>query len=132
MPRPPHCRRIEQNPSIIDFGPLGVVENPLGPVVITIDEFEALRLADFLGLYQEQAAQRMGVSRPTFSRIVDSARHKVAEALVSGRRLRIEGGIVAPFATDACPRKRRCLRCRWRENDLQPREDFVPQGEEEP
>jgi predicted DNA-binding protein (UPF0251 family)/predicted Fe-Mo cluster-binding NifX family protein len=66
----------------------------LDETVLTLDEFEALRLADLDGLYQEQAAESMGVSRPTFSRIMDTAHHKVADALVHGKALRIEGGPV--------------------------------------
>lgn len=61
---------------------------------MTLDEFEAIRLADLNGLYQEQAAVEMRVSRPTFSRIVDSAHRKLADALVHGKVLRIEGGPV--------------------------------------
>ena len=70
---------------------------------MTLDEFEALRLADLDGLYQEQAAERMNVSRSTFSRIVDSARRKVADALVHGKALRMEGGPVR-VAGDRCCR----------------------------
>jgi predicted DNA-binding protein (UPF0251 family) len=66
----------------------------LEEVLMTLDEFEALRLADLEGLYQEKAAARMGVSRPTFSRIVESAHRKIADALVHGKALRIEGGPV--------------------------------------
>jgi hypothetical protein len=61
---------------------------------MTLDEFEALRLADLEGRYQEQAAERMGVSRSTFGRIVDSAHRKVAEVLIEGKALRIQGGPV--------------------------------------
>lgn len=61
---------------------------------MTLDEFEAMRLADLDRLYQEQAAQQMNVSRPTFSRIIDSAHRKIADALVHGKALRIEGGPV--------------------------------------
>ena len=63
-------------------------------VVMTLDEFEAIRLADLDDLYHEQAAEEMRVSRPTFSRIIDSAHAKVADALVHGKALRIEGGPV--------------------------------------
>jgi predicted DNA-binding protein (UPF0251 family) len=73
-------------------------------VAITLDEFEALRLADLEGLYQEQAAAQMGVSRPTFSRIVDAARRKVADALVHGKVLRIEGGAVTASDRPRCCR----------------------------
>jgi predicted DNA-binding protein (UPF0251 family) len=64
----------------------------LGEVVLTVDELEALRLADFESMYHEQAAKQMDVSRQTFGRIISSARHKVAEALVEGKALRIDGG----------------------------------------
>jgi predicted DNA-binding protein (UPF0251 family) len=74
-------------------------------VLMTLDEFEALRLADLDGLYQEEAAERMNVSRPTFGRIVDSARRKVADALVHGKALRMEGG---PVEVE----ERRC--CQWK------------------
>jgi predicted DNA-binding protein (UPF0251 family) len=61
---------------------------------MTLDEFEALRLADLDGLYQEQAADAMNVSRPTFGRVLETARRKMADALVHGKALRIEGGTV--------------------------------------
>ena len=70
-------------------------------VVVTLDEFEAIRLADLDGLYQEQAAACMNVSRATFSRIVASAHKKLADALVHGKAVRIEGG----------PVRREGLRC---------------------
>ena len=63
-------------------------------VVMTLDEFEALRLSDLEGLYQEQAAAQMNVSRATFGRILRSAHRKVADAIVHGKAMRIEGGPV--------------------------------------
>jgi predicted DNA-binding protein (UPF0251 family) len=80
----------------------------LEEVVLSVDELEALRLADLEGLYQDAAAARMGVSRPTFARIVEASRRKVAEALVRGRALRVGGGPVAfvgerRFRCGACP-----------------------------
>ncbi len=80
----------------------------LEEVALSVDEFEALRLADLEGLYQDAAAARMGVSRPTFARIVESSRRKVAEALVHGRALRIAGGPVAFVGQ----RQFRCEGCR--------------------
>ena len=70
---------------------------------MSLDEFEALRLADLDGLYQEQAAKQMQVSRTTFSRIIEAAHRKMADALVHGKALRIEGGPVQVS-------KRRCCR----------------------
>ena len=69
----------------------------LEEVVVAVDELEAMRLADVDGLYYEEAADRMGVSRRTFGRIIDSARKKVTQALIQGMALRIEGGV--PCAT---------------------------------
>lgn len=66
----------------------------LKELVLEIDELEAIRLADWEGLYQEQAAEQMKISRQTFGRIVSSARKKVAQALVEGMSIRIEGGDV--------------------------------------
>lgn len=68
-----------------------------GEVVLGLDEFEALRLADHEGLYQEAGAQRMGVSRQTFARILDEAHHKLALVLVEGLALRIDGGPARPY-----------------------------------
>lgn len=76
------------------FKPAGIPMRDLEEVVMTLDEFEALRLADLDGLYQEQAAEQMNVSRPTFSRVIESAHRKLADALVHGKALRIEGGPV--------------------------------------
>jgi len=64
----------------------------LEEVVLTVDEFEAVRLGDLEGMYHADAATRMGVSRQTFGRIIGAARQKIAEALVVGKVLRIEGG----------------------------------------
>jgi len=70
---------------------------------MTLDEFESLRLADLEGLYQEEASARMKVSRSTFSRIVETARRKVADALVHGKVLVIEGGQVRQSPRRCCP-----------------------------
>ncbi|MFA6242974.1 MAG: DUF134 domain-containing protein [Candidatus Hydrogenedentales bacterium] len=107
MPRPVCCRRIGVEPGCRAFKPLGIPAGGLERIVLGLDEFEALRLADLEGLYQGDAAERMGVSRATFGRIVEVARRKVAEALVHGRLLLIEGGEVTlsesrEFACRAC------------------------------
>jgi len=79
----------------------------LEEIVLAVDEFEAIRLADLEGLYQEQVAERMGVSRQTIGRILEIARKKVADALVNGKVLRIEGGA---FVTEGL-RQFGCLGC---------------------
>jgi predicted DNA-binding protein (UPF0251 family) len=90
------------------FKPRGIPLSTLEEVVLSVDEFEAIRLADLEGLYQEQAAERMKVSRQTFGRIVETARRKVAEALVEGKALKIEGGEVEM----ASMRRFRCEGCK--------------------
>lgn len=107
MPRPKCCRRVGRLPVCPVFKPAGVPASSLREVSLTVDEFEALRLADYEGLYQEQAAGQMGVSRQTFGRIVEAARKKVAQALVEGCALRIEGGEIEmaeirAFECDGC------------------------------
>jgi len=95
MSRPPIARILGSAIPRRGFRPYGAAGVSADDVVLTFDEAEALRLADLQGLYQQAAAQRMGVSRPTFSRIVESARRKTADALLNGKKLRIAGGVVA-------------------------------------
>jgi len=94
MARPYCSRRLNACPPIEEFVPFEKEGVRREPVLLSLDEFEALRLADYLGLYHEDAGQQMGVSRPTFSRIIEQARHKVAMALVEGQPIRIAGGPV--------------------------------------
>ncbi len=102
MPRPCCRRRIAGQPAAAVFKPIGIPMHGLEEVVMTLDEFEAVRLADLNGLYQAQAATEMGVSRPTFSRIVESAHRKLADALTHGKALRIEGGPVTRGRRRCC------------------------------
>lgn len=92
MPRPQTDRRVLGAPRTTFFKPAGIPARELEEVTLTLDEFEAIRLADYEGLYQEAAALRMGVSRQTFGRIVEAARKRVADAIVNGKALRVEGG----------------------------------------
>jgi len=77
------------------FKPRGIPASQLEEVVLSLDEFEAIRLADFEGLYQEDGARKMNISRQTFGRIIDSAHRKIADVLVNGKALKIEGGEVS-------------------------------------
>ena len=90
MPRPFRCRRIEQLPVYRSFSPddITATEN----VLMSVDEFEALRLLDDEGLTQEACAARMNIARTTVTAIYESARKKIADALVNGKRLLITGG----------------------------------------
>lgn len=92
MPRPIRCRRIRFNPDVTYFKPRGIPLRQLDEVILGIDEFEAVRLKDLEGLEQEACAKKMNVSQPTFHRIVLSARKKIAEAIIKGKAIRIEGG----------------------------------------
>jgi hypothetical protein len=88
---------------------------------LRLDELEALRLADLEGLYQEAAAERMGVSRPTFARILARARSTVARALIEERLLVVEDGPVVAWPAEPLPcpvhgggpRRGRGCRCRY-------------------
>ena len=94
MPRPRQCRRVAQLPRATYYKPRGVPLRALESVTLTVDELEAIRLADLEGLYQAEAARRMNVSRQTFGRVLDAAHAKVANALVNGKALSIAGGPV--------------------------------------
>ena len=92
MARPVNRRVIEKPPIMEGFKPFGIPMHDLEPVVLLFEEFEALRLADYLALSHRDGARRMNVSRPTFTRICDKARRTLATALVEGKALFIEGG----------------------------------------
>lgn len=85
------------------FKPAGISIYDLKETILTLDEFETIRLVDLEGLYQEDAAKEMRISRATLGRILETAHRKIADALVHGHLLRIEGGQV-----NAGPR--RCCR----------------------
>jgi predicted DNA-binding protein (UPF0251 family)/predicted Fe-Mo cluster-binding NifX family protein len=92
VPRPACERRLAAAIAPRILKPAGIPARELEEVVLGFDEAEALRLADLEGLYQDAAARSMGVSRPTFGRILESARRKAADAILNGKALRIEGG----------------------------------------
>jgi uncharacterized protein len=94
MTRPCIFRNVYDTPRVSCFKPKGVPLSTLETVPLGLDELEAVRLADLEGLYQEEAAVKMGISRQTFGNIVESARKKIADALVHGKALMIEGGPV--------------------------------------
>jgi predicted DNA-binding protein (UPF0251 family) len=94
MPRPKKCRWISSQPGVNYFKPRGIPLRMLEEICVERDELEAMRLADWESLSHEHAAERMNVSRATFGRIVAKGRKKVADALVHGKAIRIEGGEV--------------------------------------
>lgn len=90
MPRPQRCRRICREPEYTRFTPEGI--GPGEEILLTLDEFEAIRLIDHLGRTHEECARQMEVSRTTVTEIYESARRKIADCLVRGTPLRIAGG----------------------------------------
>lgn len=94
MARPEKNRNVLTPPSFNNFKPSGVRAVELQQVMLTLDEYEALRLADYDGLDHQQAAKKMDISRPTFSRLIAKARQKMAEFIIEGKSLQIEGGAV--------------------------------------
>ena len=92
MPRPKKERVVVAPPLFNRFKPAGIRGSVLQRLELTIDEFEAIRLADYLGYNHLEASKIMKISRSTFSRLVDSARRKVAEFIIEGKELFIEGG----------------------------------------
>lgn len=90
--RPPRRRRVAFIPKITYFKPAGIPLRILEEVCFSVEEAEAIRLKDLEGLEQEQCAEKMNISRPTFHRVLRSARQKTADALLKGKAIRIEGG----------------------------------------
>lgn len=92
MPRPCKRRRICAMPGSISFAPKDRMCCNAEPIIMTLDEYEAIRLMDLLGYTQEEAAASMDVARTTVQAIYESARRKLAQSLCESRELRIEGG----------------------------------------
>lgn len=109
MPRPPKCRRVTGRPVADYFKPAGIPVRDLELRTLALDGLEVLRLVDCEGLDQDEAARRMEVSRPTVTRILQKARKTVADMIVHGLALRIEGGYVTQHTEPKCvdPRPRR-------------------------
>jgi len=92
MPRPRKFRRVCHVPLINLYGPLTKVLTDNEPVIMSVEEYETIRLIDLDGLTQEECAIRMDVARTTVQKIYSDAREKIAKSLVNGDVLRIEGG----------------------------------------
>ena len=92
MPRPPKCRRVGYLPNVTFFKPAGIPLRSLDAVCLSFEEAEAIRLKDWEGLEQGESARRMNISRSTFQRILASARRKLADAVLHGKAMRIDGG----------------------------------------
>lgn len=114
MARPRKRRIVAFSPDISYFKPRGIPMMDLEEVSLTIDEREALRLADLEDMSHEQGGQAMGVSRATFGRIVQRARRVIADALINGKAINVEGG---NYRLLSAKRLFQCRQCdhRWEE-----------------
>lgn len=108
MARPQRCRRICNEPEFTGFSPDKATERE--PVILTLDEFEVIRLVDLEKQTHEQAAKQMEIARSTVTEIYESARYKIADSLVNGYRLLISGGNyrLCDGSPSWCYRERRC------------------------
>lgn len=116
MPRPKKCRMVGFLPSNPCFHP--VLENA-DEIILSIEEVETIRLSDYLDMDQDAAAESMNVSRGTFQRMINTAHQKVADALLHGKTIRIEGGNYEILSNRVCckEKSRSCKggRCNKRE-----------------
>ena len=105
VPRPTKLRQVTGIPAVTFFKPAGVPMGALEMVTLAIEEVEAIRLKDIEDLHQEECAQRMGISRATFHTVLKSARGKLADAILNGKAIQVQGGTVAfPGARFRCRR----------------------------
>jgi len=95
MSRPQRTKLVKFMPCIKGFKPFGRNRGQQQLVILTVDEFEVIRLLDYIGLSQEEAATEMQISRPTLTRIYEHARNSIAKAFVEGASISIEGGSVS-------------------------------------
>lgn len=114
MVRPRKDRYVAFNPEVSYFKPRGIPMFELEEIQLTVDEREAVRLADLLSMSHEEAGRRMGVSRATFGRIAQKARKKIADALINGKAINVGGG---NYRIVQGPRLFRCDGCghHWEE-----------------
>jgi predicted DNA-binding protein (UPF0251 family)/predicted Fe-Mo cluster-binding NifX family protein len=104
MVRPVHNRRVAFIPDVTYFKPAGIPVRQLAEVTLKVEELEAVRLCDLEGLEQDEGARSMGVSRPTFQRVLYAGHRKIADALLNGKAIRIEGGAFQLNSEGGLPR----------------------------
>ena len=111
MPRPIKCRRVENLPQYTYFVPADRKKCEIEDINIKVEEIEAMRLKDIEDLNQEECAERMQISRQTFQNIIDSARKKIAIAIIEGKAINISGG---DYTRNGCNcRCLSCGKCKW-------------------
>jgi predicted DNA-binding protein (UPF0251 family) len=113
MARPKKKRKIRCNPASYYFKPRGISLIDLDEIELAQDELEAIRLADLNGLFQEDAAAKMLVSRTTFGRIIDRAHQKIADAIINGKAIRISDRLPKSINNKS---KQGCSHCGRRSN----------------
>ncbi|MCD4828491.1 MAG: DUF134 domain-containing protein [Candidatus Cloacimonetes bacterium] len=94
MPRPKKERRIDCPPRWLRYKPVGVSTRLLQQIELNIDEYEAIRLSDHEGMDHMKASRNMGISRSTFTRLIEQAHKKIALFLLHGGELQIKGGVI--------------------------------------
>ncbi|WP_129721666.1 DUF134 domain-containing protein [Xylanivirga thermophila] len=115
MPRPRKWKRVCNMPKVNTFGPCIEDNDITGAIQMTVEEFETIRLIDHEGLNQEQCSEIMGIGRSTVQRLYEKARRKIADSIVNGKVLKIEGGdyrVCSDLESgNACEK---CIRNRYR------------------
>lgn len=94
MARPKNERIVSEPPIYGEFKPVGIQKKDLDEIILSIDEYEAIRLANYVGLSHEEASMEMKISRSTFSRLLEVANKKLAEFIIKGKILNIDGGSI--------------------------------------
>ena len=105
MSRPTSTRKVQRELQHHRFKPAGIPSSDLPVINLTLDEAEAIALSDLEGRYQEAAARELEVSRATYGRILASAHAKIADAIINGKLLLIEGGVV-----ETCQKRNRIMK----------------------
>lgn len=109
--RPKKIRHINFNPETTYFKPRGIPMSALEEIILTVDELEALRLKNYQKLEQIKCAKKMKISQSTFQRILCLANQKIADALINGKAIKIEGGVIKMNNTEK--RKFKCEQCKY-------------------
>lgn len=124
MPRPTKCRKVCHFPQTLEFLPAQGAEEK-ETVILTVDEYETIRLIDKEGLSQEQCGESMRIARTTVQQIYANARKKLADVLVDGLPLRIEGGQYQLCGGEDWRCERRCFKQRFHQSHAKPKGETI-------
>ena len=123
MARPSRCRRVCEEPAYDSFAPCG--RDAGEPVILTVDEYEVIRLVDFEKKTHARCASQMGISRTTVTEIYEKARYKIADCIVNGKMLRIAGGNYRVCRGRAGAGTGCGQRCRWMQSGDRTKGDTI-------